>query len=62
MLLLIFTPAPARSQWASNIDTSNKPNDLLERGILFKEQSKILTTENLFRPNFWLGFQLTTSL
>ena len=55
-LSLIFTPAPVRSDWASNIEAASNPDDLIEKGILFNEVSKILLTEKFFRVEFLVPF------
>ena len=50
MLLLffsLFTPASVRSHWASNIEAATNPDDLVEKGILFNEISKILLSVTL---------------
>ena len=54
--LFIFTPAFVQSQWASNMELSNNPNDLLGKGILFNERSELLLTEKFFRVEFLVPF------
>ena len=41
LLLLIFTPAPIRSDWASNTEAASNLDDLIEKEIFFNEVSKI---------------------
>ena len=53
---LAFTPASVSSQWSSNIEASNNPNDLLEKGILFNERNKILLTEKFISVEFLVPF------
>ena len=59
MLLLffsLFTPASVRSDWASNIEAAPNLDDLIEKGILFNEVSKILLTEKFFRVEILVPF------
>ena len=56
LLFLIFTPASVRSDWASNIEAASNPDDLIEKGILFNEVSKILLTEKFIRVEFLVPF------
>ena len=56
LLLLIFTPASVRSDWASDIEAASNPDDLIEEGILFNEVSKILLTEKFIRVEFLVPF------
>jgi len=56
LLLLIFTPASVRSDWASNIEAASKLDDLIEKGILFNEISKTLLTEKFIRVEFLVPF------
>ena len=59
MLLLffsLFTPASVRSDWASNVEAASNPDDLIEKGILFNEVSKILLTEKFIRVEFLVPF------
>ena len=56
LVYLFFTPASVYGQWSSNIEPSNKPNDLLEKGILFNERNKILLTEKFIRVEFLVPF------
>ena len=56
LVYLFFTPASVYGQWSSNIEPSNNPNDLLEKGILFNERNKILLTENFIRVEFLVPF------
>ena len=53
---LAFTPASVSSQWSSNIEASNNPNDLLEKGILFNERNKILLFEKFISVEFLVPF------
>ena len=53
---LVFTPASVYGQWSSNIERSNIPNDLLEKGILFNKRNKILLTEKVIRVEFLVPF------
>ena len=53
---MLFTPASVRSDWASNIEAASNPDDLIEKGILFNEVSKILLTENFIRVEFLVPF------
>ena len=53
---LIFTPASVRSDWAYNFEAVSNPDDLIEKGILFNEVSKILLTEKFFRVDFLVPF------
>ena len=55
-LLLIFTPASVRSDWASNIEAASNPDNLIEKGILFNEVSEILLTEKFIRVEFLVPF------
>ena len=56
LLLFLFTPASVYCQWTSNLEPSNNPNDLLEKGILFNERNKILLTEKFIRVEFLVPF------
>ena len=56
LLFLIFTPASVRSDWASNNEAASNPDDLIEKGILFNEVSKILLTEKFIRVEFLVPF------
>ena len=56
LFFLIFTPAFFRSDWASNTEASSNPDDLVEKGILFNEVSKILQTEKFIRVEFLVPF------
>ena len=56
LLFLLFTPASVRSDWASNIAAASNPDDLIEKGILFNEVSKILLTEKFIRVEFPVPF------
>ena len=56
LLLLLFNPASVFCQWSSNIEPSNNPNDLLEKGILFNERNKILLTDKFIRVEFLVPF------
>ena len=65
LLFLIFTLASVRSDWASNIEAATNPDDLIEPGILFNENSKILLTEKFIRIEFlvpFLTYEFTTKL
>ena len=55
-LFLLFAPASVRSDWASNIEAATNPDDLIEKGILFNEVSKILLTEKFIRVEFLIPF------
>ena len=55
LCFLIFTSAPVRSGWASNIEAATNPDDLIERGF-FNEVSKILLTEKFIRVEFLVPF------
>ena len=55
LLLFLFAPASVRSAWASNIEAARNLDDLIEKGILFNEVSKILLTEKL-RVEFLVPF------
>ena len=52
LFFLVFTPASVRIDWASNIEAATNPDDLIEKGILFNEVSKILLTEKFIRVEF----------
>ena len=56
LCLFLFTPASVRSDWASNIEAATNPDDLIEKGILFNEVSKILLTEKFIRVEFLVPF------
>ena len=56
LLFLLFTPSSVRSDWASNIEAATNPDDLIEKGILFNEVSKILRTEKFIRVEFPVPF------
>ena len=56
ILFSIFTPASVRGDWASNIEAASNPDDLIEKGILFNEISKILLTEKFIRVEFLVPF------
>ena len=56
ILLLIFTPASVRSDWASHIKAASNPDDLIDKGILFNEVKKILQTEKFIRVEFLVPF------
>ena len=56
LLLLIFTPASVRSDWASNIEVASNPEDLIDKGFLFNEVSEILLTEKFIRVEFLVPF------
>ena len=56
LFFLIFTPASVRSDWASNIEAASNPDDLIEKGILFNEVSKILLTEKFIRVEILVPF------
>ena len=49
MLVLFLTAASVQSDWASNIDATTNPGDLIEKMILFNEVSKVLLTEDFNR-------------
>ena len=53
---MLSTPASVRSDWASNIEAATNPDDLIEKGILFNEVSKILLTEKFIRVEFLVPF------
>ena len=55
-LLLVFTPASVRSEWLSNLEAYTNPNELLEKGVLFHERSKILLAEKFIRVEFLVPF------
>ena len=56
LFFLIFTPASVRSDWASNIEAASNLDDIIEKGILFNEVSKILLTEKFIRVEFLVRF------
>ena len=56
LFFLIFTPASVRSDWAFNIKAASNPDDLIEKGILFNEVSKIILTEKFIRVEFLVPF------
>ena len=56
LFLLIFTPTSVRSDWASNIEAASNPDDLIEKGILFNEVSKLLQTGKLVRVELLVPF------
>ena len=56
LFFLIFAPASVRSDWASNIEAASNLDDLIEKGILFNEVSKILLTEKIIRVEFLVHF------
>ena len=56
LLLVLFTPVSVYCQWTSNLEPSNNPNDLLEKGILFNEPNKILLSEKFIRVEFLVPF------
>ena len=53
---IVFTPASVSCQWSSNIEASNNPNDLFEKGILINERNKILLTEKFISMEFLVPF------
>ena len=53
---MLFTPASVRSDRASNIEAASNPDDLIEKGILLNEVSKILLTEKFIRVEFLVPF------
>ena len=55
-VFLLFTPASIRSEWISNLEAYTNPNELLEKGILFHERSKILLAEKFIRVEFLVPF------
>ena len=56
LFFLVFTPASVRNDWAPNIEAATNPDDLIEKGILFNEVSKILLTEKFIRVDFLVPF------
>ena len=56
LLFLLFTHAFVRGDWASNIEAASNSDDLIEKGILFNEVSKILLTEEFIRVEFLVPF------
>ena len=58
LLFLISTPASVQSGWAPNIEAATNPDDLIEKGILFNEISKILLTEKFLRVEFLVPFPI----
>ena len=55
-LLVFFTPASVRSEWLSNLEASNNPNEIQEKGVLFHERSKILLAEKFIKVEFLVPF------
>ena len=55
---MLITPASVRSDWASNIEATSNPDDLIEKGILFNEVSKLLLTEKFIRLGFLVPFPI----
>ena len=55
-LLVFFTPASVRSEWLSNLEASNNPNEIQEKGVLFHERSKILLAEKFIKIEFLVPF------
>ena len=53
---LIFAPASVRNQRESNIEPSNNPNYLPEKGIFLTSDSKFLLTEKFIRVEFLVPF------
>ena len=56
VFLFLFTPASVRSDWASNIEAATNPDDLIEKGILFNEDRKILLTEKFIPVELLVPF------
>ena len=54
--LFVFTRASVRSEWLSNLEAYTNPNELLEKGVLFHERSKILLAEKFVRVEFLVPF------
>ena len=52
----ILSPAYVQNWWASDIKAANNPEDIMERGILFKDGSTISLTRNFFGDEFCLRF------
>ena len=62
LMLLIFTLAPVRSQWASNIEPSNNFNDLSEKRSCPMNRVKFYEQKCLGVLNFWYSLWFTGSL
>ena len=55
-LLVFFTPASVRIECLSNLEASNNPNEIQEKGVLFHERSKILLAEKFIKIEFLVPF------
>ena len=57
-LLVFFTPASVRSEWLSNLEASNNPNEIQEKGVLFHKRSKSLLAEKFTKVKFLVPFPI----
>ena len=55
-LQVFFNPASVQSEWLSNLEVSNNPNEIQEKGVLFHERSKILLAEKIIKVECLVPF------